>query len=97
MDIVTAGRERTGEFTGSCPGCHDGRDLAGLIRGDGESAAAVHCGIFERRGGFSFDEVRRDGRAHGRSVSAAGYRYGTCIGINRALVFGRDGRRLACL
>ena len=97
MDIVTAGRERTGEFTGSCPGCHDGLDLAGLIRGDGESAAAVHCGIFERRGGFPFDEVRRDGRAHRRAVSAAGYRYGTGIGINRALVFGRDGRRLARL
>ena len=70
MDIVTAGRERTGEFTGSCPGCHDGRDLAGLIRGDGEGAAAVHGGIFERRGGFPFDEVGCDGSAHRRAIIA---------------------------
>ena len=74
-------------------GRHDGLDLAGLIRGDGEGAAAVHCGIFERRGGFPFDEVCCDGRPHRRSIIASGNRHRARVGVDGAAVFGRDGRR----
>ena len=97
MDIVTAGRERTGEFTGSCPGCHDGLNLAGLIRGDGESAAAVHDGVFERRGGFPFDEICCDGSAHRRTVSTAGNRHRARIGVDGAAVFRGNRRRFTRL
>ena len=68
MNPVAARREGRREFTGSCPCCHDGLDLAGLIRSDGEGAAAVHGGIFERRGGRPFDEVGCDGSAHRRAI-----------------------------
>ena len=94
---VSARREGCREFARACPGCHDGLDLAGLIRGDGESAAAVHGDIFERRGGFPFDEVRRDGRAHRRTVIARRNRHRARVRVDGAAVFGCDGRRFVRL